>query len=65
MKKKLAENRNQRAHAVDMVAVSPPISKEGEGQGKWAEPRKQWGEPINTPPSIAQQCNVTGIVREG
>lgn len=70
MRKKLEEKKQQREATV--MAGSPPTEKkqkreeeEQKEEEQWAEPRKHWGQPLGKLPVMAQQCQATGVVRDG
>ncbi len=67
MRKKLEEKRQQREAAAAVMAVHPPPPSAQEkraGERTPETPRKQWGGE-HAKPVLAQQCDATGVVREG
>ncbi len=58
MRKKLEVKRQQRA-------VAGVLSPKGGGEERHPEVRKQWGDPTDKQPSIAQRYDATGVVNDG
>ena len=61
----MEEKRRQRVAPVIAKPNEPP--SKGvlvEPQGKWAEPRKQWGDSPKAP-VLAQQYDATGVITDG